>query len=102
MVPMGNVDHPRLNSIGLGPLGRPRRGHTLLTKMLVIVGQEGTTQRAEGGATAAPNFTIQDPTLRAYDKATGEVGKVKTTRPLGLHERSDVLHQQQKVVGVRR
>jgi quinoprotein glucose dehydrogenase len=82
MVPMGSLDHPRFNALGLGPLGRPTRGHTLLTKTLVIVGQEGTTQRAEGGAAAAPNFTIQDPTLRAYDKATGRVvGEVGVARP---------------------
>ena len=53
--------------------GTPTRGHTLLTKTLMIVGQEGTTQRAEGGAAAAPNFAMQDATLRAYDKATGKV-----------------------------
>jgi quinoprotein glucose dehydrogenase len=73
MVPMGNLDHPRLQSFGLAPLGRPTRGHALLTKTLLIVGQEGTTQRGEGGAPAVPAFAIHDATLRAYDKTTGRV-----------------------------
>jgi glucose dehydrogenase len=73
VVPMGDLDHPRLKPLGLPPVGRPTRGHTLLTKTLMIVGQEGVTQRAEGGAAAAPDFTIEDATLRAYDKATGKV-----------------------------
>jgi len=47
------------------------RGHTLLTKTLLIIGQEGTTQRAEGGAAAAPGFEIRDANLTAFDKATG-------------------------------
>ena len=81
MVPMGDLDHPRLKPLGLGPVGRPTRGHTLLTKTLLIVGQEGTTQRAEGGAAAAPGFTIHDATLRAYDKTTGKVvGEVALPR----------------------
>ena len=81
VVPMGDLDHPRLKPLGLGPVGRPTRGHTLLTKTLLIVGQEGTTQRAEGGAAAAPGFTIHDATLRAYDKTTGKVvGEVALPR----------------------
>jgi quinoprotein glucose dehydrogenase len=76
VVPMGDLDHPRLKPLGLPPMGRPTRGHTLLTKTLVIiVGQEGVTQRAEGGAAAAPDFTTEDATLRAYDKATGKLSE---------------------------
>jgi quinoprotein glucose dehydrogenase len=82
MVPMGNLDHPRLKALGMSPLGRPTRGHTLLTETLLIVGQEGTTQRAEGGATAGPGFTIHDATLRAYDKSTRKiVAEVPLQRP---------------------
>jgi quinoprotein glucose dehydrogenase len=45
----------------------------LLTKTLLVVGQEGTTQRAEGGAAAAPSFEIRDANLTALDKSTGKV-----------------------------
>jgi quinoprotein glucose dehydrogenase len=81
MVPMGNLDHPRLRPLGLPPLGRPTRGHALLTKTLLIIGQEGTTQRGGGGAPTVPAFAIQDAALRAYDKTTGKVvGEVALPR----------------------
>ena len=57
-------------------------GHVLLTKTLLIVGQEGSTQREisaereamrEPGSVKVPNFEIHDPKLSAYDKATGKV-----------------------------
>jgi quinoprotein glucose dehydrogenase len=83
MVPMGDLaqTHPRLQPLGLPPVGRATRGHALLTKTLLIVGQEGTTQRAEGGSPATLGFEIHDPTLRAYDKATGKVvGEVALPR----------------------
>ncbi len=81
MVPMGDLNHPRLRSLGLPPMGRPTRGHSLLTKTLLVVGQEGTTQRAEGGPQAASGFEIRDSTLRAYDKGTGKVvGEVALPR----------------------
>jgi len=50
MVPMGDLSRSNsvLRQLGLPPLGRAARGHVLLTKTLLIVGQEGTTQR-EGG-----------------------------------------------------
>ena len=73
MVPLGNLNHPRLQSLGLPPLGRSTRGHALLTKTLLIIGQEGTTQRAEGGPSAASGFETRDSSLRAYDKKTGKV-----------------------------
>lgn len=79
-VPMGHLDHPRLRGLGTGPLGRPTRGHALLTKTLLVVGQEGTTQRAEG-ASAVANWVTVDATLRAYDKSTGKlVGTVAIPR----------------------
>jgi glucose dehydrogenase len=84
MAPMGDLDHPRLKPLGLAPMGRPARGHALLTKTLLIVGQEGSTQRAEGRGSesvTAPNFEIHDPKLSAYDKATGKVvGEVALPR----------------------
>jgi quinoprotein glucose dehydrogenase len=88
MVPMGDLARstPALKRLGLPPLGRAARGHVLLTKTLLIVGQEGTTRRernvereaaAEGGAAAVPIFEGHDRKLSAYDKATGKlVGEV--------------------------
>jgi quinoprotein glucose dehydrogenase len=92
MVPMGDLARstPALKQLGLPPLGRAARGHVLLTKTLLIVGQEGSTQRernvereaaAEGGAVAVPNFESHDRTLCAYDKVTGKlVGEVALPR----------------------
>jgi quinoprotein glucose dehydrogenase len=90
MVPMGDLDHPRLKPLRLPPVGRPTRGHALLTKTLLIVGQEGSTQReqsamreasADPGSVPVPNFEIHDPKLCAYDKATGKViGEVPLPR----------------------
>ena len=78
---MDDLDHPRLKPLGLPPVGRPARGHALLTKTLLIVGQEGNTQRAEGGAVMAVDFEIHDPKLCAFDKATGKiVGEVALPR----------------------
>src|SRR5580704_17438716 len=50
MTPVGDLaeEIPALKQLGLKNLGRPARGHLLLTKSLLIVGQEGSTQR-EGG-----------------------------------------------------
>ena len=65
----------------------------------MIVGQEGTTQRAEGGAAAAPNFTVQDATLRAYDKATGKVvGEVALPRNATAAPMTYMLNGQQYIV----
>ncbi len=84
MAPMGDLarSNPVLQQLNLPPLGRAARGHVLLTKTLLIVGQEGSTQReisaereasAEPGSVKVPNFEIHDPKLSAYDKATGKV-----------------------------
>jgi len=79
MVPMGDLarSNPVLQQLRLPPLGRAARGHALLTKTLLIVGQEGSTQRVDGGiepgSVTVANFEIHDPTLCAYDKATGKV-----------------------------
>ncbi len=88
MIPMGDLaqSHPELKQLGLPPLGRAARGHLLLTKTLLIVGQEGSTQREsvaqreaspDPGSVTVPNFEIHDPILCAYDKAIGKlVGEV--------------------------
>jgi quinoprotein glucose dehydrogenase len=81
MVPLGDTVNARLQALGLSRLGRAARGHTLLTKTLLIIGQEGTTQRAEGGAAAPPGFEIRDANLTAFDKSTGAVvGQVALPR----------------------
>lgn len=72
MSPVGDLADtvPALKRLGLSRLGRPARGHLLLTRTLVIVGQEGTTQR-EGGPEGVPDFKIVRPSLVAFDKVTG-------------------------------
>jgi len=86
MVPMGDLarSNPVLRQLGLPPLGRAARGHVLLTKTLLIVGQEGSTQRVDGGEPGSVwvmDFEIHEPTLCAYDKATGKVvGEVALPR----------------------
>jgi quinoprotein glucose dehydrogenase len=65
--------NPVLKQLGLHSLGRPARGHVLLTKTLLIVGQEGGTHREGGGPEKVPDFEVSDPKLGAYDKATGKV-----------------------------
>src|SRR2546429_8560471 len=63
MVPAGDLaqSNPVLRQLGLRPLGRPARGHLLLTKTLLIVGQEGGTHREGGGPEKVPNFEVSDP-----------------------------------------
>ena len=61
-----------------------------MTKTLLIVGQEGNTQREESiqrdsgaqhGVTAGTTFEVHDPKLVAYDKMTGSVmGEVALPR----------------------
>ena len=92
MAPMGNLaqSNPVLKQLSLPPIRRTARGYALLTKTLLIIGQEGSTQRegspqresaAEPGAVAVPNFEIHDPKICAYDKATGKVfGEVALPR----------------------
>jgi quinoprotein glucose dehydrogenase len=85
MTPVGDLakSNPVLQQLGLHSLGRPGRGHLLLTKTLVIIGQDGGTHRESvgGGAALVPNFEIRDPSLCAYDKATGKlVGEITLPR----------------------
>jgi len=71
---------PALKQLGLKELGRPARGHLLLTKSLLIVGQEGSTQR-EGSPEEVPTFQVVSPSLIAFDKRTGKrVGEVALPR----------------------
>lgn len=78
-VPMG--DYPPLlfakQKYNLPPTGRQARGHILLTKTLLVVGQEGNTQRAspaaKGGYALIGEFVSHDPKLTAYDKTTGKI-----------------------------
>jgi quinoprotein glucose dehydrogenase len=82
MTPVGDLaeEVPALKQLGLKNLGRPARGHLLLTKSLLIVGQEGSTQR-EGGPEQVPKFQVVSPNLVAFDKNTGKcVGEVALPR----------------------
>ena len=47
--------NPVLRQLGLRSLGRPARGHLLLSQTLLIVGQEGGTHREGGGPEKVPN-----------------------------------------------
>ena len=92
MTPVGDLadlakENSLLRQLGLSSLGRAARGHLLLTKTLLIVGQEGNTQREEAfSASPAPRneraiFEVHDPKLVAYDKTTGKVvGEVALPR----------------------
>lgn len=88
VIPMGKnpmlENHPLLKPLNLPPPGRQARGHTLVTSTLLIVGQEGYTQRAGNLPQAfaiEADFGILDPVLRAYDKANGAiVGEVALPR----------------------
>ena len=83
MTPAGDLaqSNPVLKQLGLHSLGRSSRGHLLLTKTLLIVGQEGGTHREGSGPEKVPDFEISDPKLCAYDKATGRlIGEVALPR----------------------
>lgn len=86
MTPLGDGprDHPALKGLNLPPLGRPARGLVLLTKTLLVVGQEGETKRYSAspkGFAAVAEFGIVDPKLVAFDKSTGkQVGEVALPR----------------------
>ena len=80
MSPLGDLAHAHeeLKKLDLPPTGRPSRGHMLLTKTMLVVGQEGNTQRSESGQN---EFVIYEPKLVAFDKQTGAtVGEVALPR----------------------
>ncbi|WP_353065968.1 pyrroloquinoline quinone-dependent dehydrogenase [Tunturibacter psychrotolerans] len=76
MTPVGDLadEVPALKQLGLKNLGRPARGHLLLTKTVLIIGQEGTTQREGGSPSDVPKFKVVTPNLVAFDKALGKRG----------------------------
>ena len=85
MAPVGDLakdlakENPVLQKLGLSSLGRPARGHLLLTKTLLLVGQEGSTNRESTETEIKPE--VRDPKLLAYDKTTGKVvGEVPLPR----------------------
>jgi quinoprotein glucose dehydrogenase len=92
VAPVGDLakENSVLRQLGLSSLGRAARGHLLLTKTLLIVGQEGNTQREESiqrdssaqrGVTVGTTFEVHDPKLVAHDKTTGNVmGEVALPR----------------------
>src|SRR5207245_2168434 len=84
MTPAGDLaqSNPVLRQLGLRGLGRAARGHLLLTKTLLIVGQEGGTHREGGSPEEVPDFEIRDPKLSAYDKETGTVVGALVVRAL--------------------
>lgn len=85
MSPVGDLaqdlaqENPLLKELGLSALGRPARGHLLLMKTLLLVGQEGSTQRES--TESEIKAEVRDPKLLAYDKTTGKlVGEVPLPR----------------------
>lgn len=79
MTPVGDLadEVSALKALGLKNLGRPARGHLLLTKSILIIGQEGSTQREGGSPSDVPKFQIVTPNLIALDKTSGKrVGEV--------------------------
>jgi quinoprotein glucose dehydrogenase len=110
MSPLGDLakDNAVLRHLGLSSLGRPARGHLLLTKTLLVVGQEGSTRREESppgdaaarrGVTAGLNFEVHDPALVAYDKATGKlVGEVTLPRNASAAPMTYALNGKQYIV----
>ncbi|WP_205940832.1 pyrroloquinoline quinone-dependent dehydrogenase [Pedobacter paludis] len=91
MKPMGDMSTtvPALKPFAKSPLGRSTRSHILLTKTLLFVAQEGSTQREEMGGgeagekarSSGPKFQVIDPAIVAYDKVSGKmVGKIDLPR----------------------
>lgn len=110
MAPLGDLakQSPALRKLGLSALGRPARGHLLLTRTLLIVGQEGSTRReenplpgasAERGLTAGMIFETHEPSLVAFDKTTGKVvGEVALPRNATAAPMTYMLNGQQYIV----
>jgi quinoprotein glucose dehydrogenase len=83
MAPLGDGPrrHPLLRHLDLPPLGSPRIGFPLVTKTLLVVGQGppviGIRLARDRRDVAIRTFAIEDPTLRAFDKATGRrIGEI--------------------------
>jgi quinoprotein glucose dehydrogenase len=103
MAPAGDLaqSNPLLKQLGLRSLGRPGRGHLLLTKTLLVIGQDGGTHR-EGvgdGVARVPDFEVRDPKLSAYDKSTGKlVGEVTLPRNVTGAPMTYILNGKQFIV----
>lgn len=103
-VPMGDLlpEDPLKKRFNLPQVGRTARGHMLVTKSLLIIGQEGNTQRggnSANGFAIVSDFVSYDPTLRAYDKATGKVvGEVKLPRNITGAPMTYLLNNKQYIV----
>ncbi len=100
MTPVGDLAQgsPVLRQLGLRSLGRPARGHLLLTKTLLIVGQEGSTQR-ENASDTVPKFQIHEPNLAAYDKGSGKlVGELALPRNATAAPMTYMLNGKQYIV----
>ncbi|MGD8817566.1 MAG: pyrroloquinoline quinone-dependent dehydrogenase [Acidobacteriota bacterium] len=76
----GPRNHPALRDLDLPRMGWPQRGAPLLTKTLLLVGQEARNWMRLGpllGETIDESGVIEltrfEPYLHAYDKATGEL-----------------------------
>jgi len=75
-VPVGEGPrrHPALAALDLPRLGWPFRTHVLLTKTLLIAGQEGyrrNERMSARGFSSEFELVTLDPALQAFDKATG-------------------------------
>ncbi|MCF2443269.1 pyrroloquinoline quinone-dependent dehydrogenase [Dyadobacter sp. CY345] len=97
--PVGDIgkDNAILKTLNLPQLGRAARNHILLTETLLIVGQEGSTQRESGDSPTA-TFAIKDPKLLAYDKGNGKVvGEVPLPRNVTAAPMTYVLNGKQYI-----
>jgi hypothetical protein len=87
-----------MQELGPNSLGRPARGHLLLTKTLLIVGQEGGMHREGDRPEKVPDFEISDPKLCAHDRATGKLVWRSGATPQrdgganGLHAERQTIH----------
>ncbi len=106
MKPLGRnpslEENPGLKALNLPPTGRPSRSHVLITKTLLVVAQEGNTQRSDGapdGYATVNEFAVIDPKLRAYDKQTGElIGEIDLPRNATGGPMTYFLHGKQYIV----
>jgi quinoprotein glucose dehydrogenase len=87
MVPLGEGPRsfPELRALNLPKLGWPLRGHLLVTRMLLIAGQEGllrSTRPSDMRTAVIPDvYQSLDPEIKAFDKRTGElIGAVPLPR----------------------
>jgi quinoprotein glucose dehydrogenase len=92
---------PRSNCSTTLPSAGPR-GHVLLTKTLLIIGQEGNTQRAassERGYAIVADFVNEDPKLCAFDKASGkQIGELPLPANVTGAPMTYMLHGKQYLV----